>query len=293
MTDIVVVDLEREPPPAFDAGIPVIVVGVSERAWRNPPCDVLLPPGDDSLDAIRETAKATPMAALAYAQLLRGAEQRSIDDGLLAESAVYSALQAGPEFRAWRDSHPPKQRDEDGDPVILERKDDALHIRLHRPQVRNALNTAMRDQLVEAFDLAAFDDSIRHVHLWGDGDAFSAGGDLDEFGSFPDPATAHVVRLQQSIGRRIAALADRATAHLHGACFGSGIELPAFAGTVLAAADTTIALPELSLGLVPGAGGTVSLPRRIGRLRTAWLGLTGRRIDAPTAHRWGLVDAIS
>src|SRR5439155_24814131 len=102
-----------------------------------------------------------------------------------------------------------------------------------------------------------------------------AGGDLDEFGSFPDPATAHILRLRQSVGRRIEGVTDRVTAHLHGACVGSGIELPAFAGRVVAAESTRIALPELSLGLVPGAGGTVSLPRRIGRQRTARLALTG------------------
>ena len=61
------------------------------------------------------------------------------------------------------------------------------------------------------------------------------------------------------------------------------MELPAFAGRVVAAPDATFGLPEVSLGLIPGAGGTVSLPRRIGRHRTAWLALTGQPIDAPTA----------
>jgi enoyl-CoA hydratase/carnithine racemase len=73
---------------------------------------------------------------------------------------------------------------------------------------------------------------------------------------------------------------------------GSGIELAAFADQVVAAPDTQIALPELALGLVPGAGGTVSLPRRIGRLRTAWLAFSGRTIDAEVALAWGLVDAV-
>jgi enoyl-CoA hydratase/carnithine racemase len=73
---------------------------------------------------------------------------------------------------------------------------------------------------------------------------------------------------------------------------GAGAELPAFAGRVVAHPATRFALPELSLGLVPGAGGTVSLPRRIGRHRTALLGLTGTPINATTAFEWGLVDAI-
>ncbi len=79
---------------------------------------------------------------------------------------------------------------------------------------------------------------------------------------------------------------------VHGACVGAGVELPAFAARVVAREDATFELPELSMGLVPGAGGTVSLPRRIGRQRTAWLCLTGARIDARAALAWGLVDEV-
>ena len=151
----------------------------------------------------------------------------------------------------------------------------------------------MRDGLVAAFGLVAADPTISHVLLCGDGEAFCAGGDLDEFGSFPDPASAHLLRLQQSAGRAIEAVRERVVAHLHGACVGSGIELPAFAATVVAAPSTRISLPEVSLGLVPGAGGTVSLPRRIGRHRTARLVLAGETIDASTALAWGLVDEVA
>ena len=80
---------------------------------------------------------------------------------------------------------------------------------------------------------------------------------------------------------------------MHGATLGGGLELAAFAGHVVAHPDTLLGLPEIGLGLIPGAGGTVSLTRRIGRQRTAALGLTGRSIDAPTALRWGAIDAIS
>jgi len=73
---------------------------------------------------------------------------------------------------------------------------------------------------------------------------------------------------------------------------GAGIEVPAFAAHVSAAADSRIALPELGIGLVPGAGGTVSIPRRIGRHRAAALGLSGSVIDGATALAWGLVDAV-
>ena len=83
------------------------------------------------------------------------------------------------------------------------------------------------------------------------------------------------------------------TAYVHGGCVGAGVELPAFAGRVVADPAATFWLPELGMGLVPGAGGTVSIPRRIGRQRAALLAVTGRRIDAATALAWGLVDDIA
>ncbi|MGH9085095.1 MAG: enoyl-CoA hydratase/isomerase family protein, partial [Acidimicrobiales bacterium] len=254
--------------------------------------DLIVAPEGPALASVLETATRQPLAAVALAGLLRGAVARSTDDGLLAESAVYSSLQAGPEFAAWRASRPPRPLRDDGDAVELVRDGDRLEVTLTRPTVRNALNTTMRDQLVDAFRLVAADPSITKVHLRGAGPSFCAGGDLDEFGSFPDVVTAHLVRLQQSVGRAIDAVRDRVTVHLHGACVGSGIELPAFAGRVLARPDTVIGLPEVTVGLVPGAGGTVSLPRRIGRHRTALLALAGLQLDARTALDWGLVDGL-
>lgn len=278
-------------------GIPLVIVGLTsaDEPLAHPAaraCDVVLHDGDVALEAVRTTVQEHPIAATALALLLRGASTRALEDGLLVESAVYSTLQGGSEFAQWRAGRAPRARPEQGPTVVLERSAGCLDVTLNRPHVRNALNTAMRDELVEAFRLVALDGSITEVHLRGAGASFCAGGDLDEFGSFPDPATAHVVRLLQSVGRAIAEVADRVTVHLHGACYGSGIELPAFAGTVVAAPDTLIGLPEVALGLVPGAGGTVSLPRRIGRHRTARLALTGERLDATTALAWGLVDAI-
>ena len=155
-----------------------------------------------------------------------------------------------------------------------------MSITLTRPDRLNALDAAMRDGLVEAFTLAAAAPDIARVELRGEGRAFCAGGDLDEFGSRSDPATAHLVRLQRSVGRAISQLDKSTVTYLHGACMGSGIELAAFTDWVVAAPDTQIALPEIGLGLVPGAGGTVSLTRRIGRLRTAWLAFSGSTIDA-------------
>jgi Enoyl-CoA hydratase/isomerase len=274
---------------------PAVIVGVQRdgsTASGHPTCDVMATPHGDDLAAIEATVAANPLASSGLTTLLRGSATRSVAEGLQLESAVYSSLQAGPEFATWRAANPPRSRSTSEERVRVERRGDALHITLTRADVRNALDTAMRDQLVEAFELARIDDSIVEVHLRGDGPSFCAGGDLDEFGERPDPATAHLVRMLQSVGRAIDHVSTRVTAHVHGPCRGSGVELPAFAARVVAASDASFGLPEVSLGLIPGAGGTVSLPRRIGRHRTAWLALTGQAIDASTARAWGLVDDV-
>lgn len=302
---VTVVDLDAgevasEPLTPIPAGFPGVVVGLTSAAVPHghpaaPRCDVVLAPADPALEQLLASIQAAPLASGALVVLMRSAPRVTIEEGLAAESAVYSLLQAGPEFAAWRAGRPVRSRDPeaDGEPVELARDGGSLHVTLDRPHVRNALNTAMRDALVDAFRLPALDPSITEVHLHGAGPSFCAGGDLDEFGSFPDPVTAHLVRLRQSVGRAIDAVADRVTAHLHGDCVGSGIELPAFAGRVVAAVDTRISLPELSLGLIPGAGGTVSLTRRIGRHRTTRLALTGEVLNATTALDWGLVDVVA
>ncbi len=281
--------------PPLPSWWPAVVIGIGDGTddAGGAPCDTVVPAGHDDLAAIDATVARNPIASAALTTLLRGGAARSVAEGLQAESAVYSSLQPGPEFAAWRAERPPRARADGGARVRVERGGDVLHITLTRAEVRNALDTQMRDELVEAVRLAELDGAIREVDLRGEGPAFCAGGDLDEFGSRPDPATAHLVRILQSAGRAIDAVADRVAAHVHGACRGSGVELPAFAGRVVATGDATFGLPEVSLGLIPGAGGTVSLPRRIGRHRTARLALSGRAVDADTALAWGLVDELA
>jgi enoyl-CoA hydratase len=257
-------------------------------------CDAVVEAGSGDLESIVRRVAEHPLASTAFVQVLRGAEARSIGEGLLLESAVYSALQAGPEFARWRVGRSAPTRAEVSGPTVrARREDDVLYLELHRPHVHNALNAAMRDDLLELLELVAVDDSIRQVVVTGAGPSYCAGGDLDEFGSFDDPAHAHLVRSAASIGAVLHRLRERVVMHLHGSCIGSGIELPAFVDDVRAETDLRVRLPELEFGLIPGAGGTWSLPHRIGRHRTAWLGLTGHTIDLATAQEWGLVTATS
>jgi enoyl-CoA hydratase/carnithine racemase len=284
--------------PPIPAGLPNVVVGTTTSAdpLGHPAaaaCDVVLHPGEGAaLDAIVGTVERTPKASLALVAVLREQPGRSVEEGLVAESRAYSELQAGPEFSHWLRRHRRSERSAEGEPVRMERDGHRLRLTLTRPHVRNALNAAMTVALLDGLAVAAADPAITTVELRGDGPAFCSGGDLDEFGTFESPEAAHALRLERSVGRALADLSGRVAAYVHGPCAGSGIELPAFAGRVVAAPGTTLRLPEVAMGLIPGAGGTVSLTARIGRHRTARLALTGTPIDAATALGWGLVDEI-
>lgn len=257
-------------------------------------CDVLVD-NVAELDSLATNIRAAPTAAMTLVQVLRATQGVPAAQALVVESLAYATLQAGPEFAAWSRANPPQTTRapaQDGPPVVLARDGGRLDITLNRPKNRNPMSVEMRDALVEALHFAAIDDSLREVHLFGAGGCFCSGGDLREFGTAPDPASAHAVRSLQLPAAELIRCASRVTAHLHSACIGSGIELPAFAAHIRAARNTFIQLPELRFGLIPGAGGCVSLLRRIGRQRTAWLVLSGRRINAATALAWGLVDEI-
>jgi enoyl-CoA hydratase len=167
-----------------------------------------------------------------------------------------------------------------------------LEVVLDRPEADNAIDRAMRDALYEALQMALLDPSIERVVLRGEGKAFSLGADLAEFGTTTDPATAHAIRAVTLPARMAARIVDRIEARVQGACVGSGLELAAFAGRIVAGPQAWFQLPELEMGILPGAGGCVSLTRRIGRQRTALMILSGKRLSARTALGWGLIDEI-
>ena len=235
----------------------------------------------------------TPVAAAVMAQVLRLGAHLPFDEALVLESLAYSMLLAGAEFRAWRAATPVRTRPpSEGPRVRLAREAGVLVVAFARSEARNAVDAAMRDELVEALGFATVDPEQTPVLLTGDGPSFSAGGDLDEFGKATDPAAAHAIRVEQSPARLLRALGDRGGARVHGACIGAGIEIPAAAARVTASPDAWFRLPEVAMGLIPGAGGTASIPRRIGRQRTCFMALSGRAIDVSTALAWGLVDTV-
>lgn len=289
---------DREPIVRWLTTAPCPIIGVGPEE-DDPdlfaPCDVVAS-SDHDLSTITTAIARAPQAAMVLVQVLRATSDLPISEALTVESLAYGVLQAGPEYRAWLETGKPASPEpaqDDGPPVLIERHDQRLDVRLNRPTTLNALSVELRDAVCEALQLVLSDAAIRVVTLSGEGRCFSVGGDLSEFGETPDPATAHAVRSVRLPAFFLSQCAERVEARLHGACIGAGVELPAFARRVTATRNAFFQLPELRFGLIPGAGGCVSLPRRIGRRRTAYMALTGRRISAAKALQWGLVDALS
>ena len=285
----------------------VLVTGeLNETTPLKPPCPVISTntrsssdlidvcvESDQSLALLTEGIERSPIAAATLVGLTRVNARSSISDGLCAESLAYSSLQHSAQFEDWLATDKPTNVKHFVDPAILiDRSGNELTLTLNRPANRNAWSTAMRDALAEHLQYAFEDDTISHITIRANGPSFSAGGDLTEFGSARDAGIAHVSRQTRSPAVLMYLLSKKITAFVHGACVGAGIELPAFAGHITARSDAFFQLPEVRFGLIPGAGGTASMLKRIGRSRFNYMALTGDRINASTALKWQLIDEI-
>jgi hypothetical protein len=249
---------------------------------------------DGALSRLRAAVERSPRAAIACGQLVRQTAVLDTVGGLAAEAAAYSLLLGGPEFAHWLGERgAPRRREPPAEPVRISRDGGRLSIVLNDPARRNAFSARLREALLDALMVGEADETVESVELSGAGPAFCSGGDLDEFGAAKDLVAAYLVRLSRAPWRVIDRMAAKVTVTVQGACVGAGIEMAAYAGRVVAAEDAFFVLPEVGMGLVPGAGGSVSVPRRIGRWRAAWLMLTGDRLPAATALRWGLVDEVT
>lgn len=253
---------------------------------------------EQALGELTERCRAWPQAAAVCDDVLRAFDPAGpTRAGLITESLAYSTLQSGSEFRRWLTERGPATAPQLPEPVRAHREGNTLHVRFNRPQRHNAFSTDARGALLEALEVARLDPSVEEVVLGGNGRSFCSGGDLAEFGSFADPASAHLARTRHSpalvLDELTEKLGRRCRAEVHGQVLGSGLEMACYCGWVSCHPDATLGLPELALGLIPGAGGTVSITRRIGRWRTAYLVLSGRTIDAATALAWGLVDEVA
>jgi enoyl-CoA hydratase/carnithine racemase len=177
--------------------------------------------------------------------------------------------------------------------VRSERSGAVAVLTLDRPDSMNAINAAMRDELPACLLQADADDLVRAIVLRGAGErGFCAGADVKEFAPATDP---HAYRAARLYGHWIGAferVRKPIIAAIHGFCLGGGLEIALACDIRIAADDARFALPELTHGIIPGAGGTQRLLRLLGPGRAMDLILTGERLDAAEALRIGLVTRL-
>ena len=165
-------------------------------------------------------------------------------------------------------------------------------VTLDRPECLNAYDVQMRDDLYAVLGAVDDDPGLRVLVLRGRGPAFSAGGDLREFGSAPSPGIARAVRFRRDVWGRLLDLRAATLASVHGAAVGGGMEMALLCDLVLAASDARFALPECGLGMIPGVAGTQTLVRRVGTGRALDVVLSGRVVGAREAMRLGVVARV-
>ncbi len=177
--------------------------------------------------------------------------------------------------------------------VLYEKKGAIAYVTLNRAKVLNALNKATITELSEVFEDARDDAAVRGVILTGAGDrAFAAGADISEMGNDAPADAEDKTRHGQRLTKIIENLGKPVIAAVNGFALGGGCEL-AMACTIRLAVETAkFGQPEVTIGIIPGFGGTQRLPRLVGKGRALQLILTGDMIDAHEAHRIGLVNEI-
>ncbi|HUN99817.1 MAG TPA: enoyl-CoA hydratase-related protein [Bradyrhizobium sp.] len=179
--------------------------------------------------------------------------------------------------------------------ITVERRDNfVLLVTMNRPEAANALNTQMGLDLMELFEALTIDlEGLRAVVLTGQGvKAFCAGGDLKQRNGMTDEAWQAQHLVFERMLRAILACPIPVIAAVNGAAYGGGCEIAAAADFVYASHNARFALTEVTLGIMPGAGGTQNLTRAIGERRAKELILSGLPFSAEEAERWGLVNRV-
>lgn len=181
---------------------------------------------------------------------------------------------------------------EDFETIIYQKKDGIAIVSLNRPQVLNAYNLKMRDELYQVLEAIRDDPDIEVAIFKGEGRAFCAGADLTEFLTAPSPIIAREVRWERDIWGLFLSLPQPLIAALHGYVLGSGIEIALCCDIRIASEDARFGLPETGLGIIPAAGATQNLPRTIKLGWALQMLLSGDFISAEEAYKIGLVNKI-
>jgi enoyl-CoA hydratase len=164
-------------------------------------------------------------------------------------------------------------------------------VQLDRPEVRNALNEELMDELVAALEELDDDPEIRCIVLTGDEKAFSAGADIKE--SFVEATPASMLAQDlTSLWEQVRKIHTPLIAAVSGYCLGGGCELAMICDIIVASETAQFGQPEVSIGIIPGAGGTQRLTRAVGKYRANEIILTGRRVKADEAKAIGLAAQV-
>ena len=177
--------------------------------------------------------------------------------------------------------------------VLLSKSGSVATVTLNRPNVINAFNVQMRDDLYAALEAVRDDSEVKAVLIAGAGDrGFCAGADLTEFGTAPSQTIARQVRWERDLWGLFLSIPKPLVAALHGYIIGSGVEIACLCDIRIAADNAVFRMPESALGMVPAAGGSQTLPRTIGVTASMDMLLTNDVISASRALEIGLVHKL-
>jgi enoyl-CoA hydratase len=177
--------------------------------------------------------------------------------------------------------------------TLIEKSEGIATITINRPDALNALNEETVRELLSHFKDAEEDQTIRVVIITGAGErAFCAGADLKMMKGAGAVRGTELSRIGQHLGDYIEAMGKPVIAAINGYALGGGIELAMACDIRIASENAQLGQPEINVGLIPGWGGTQRLPRYVGKGIAKEMIFTGKRIDAKTAERMGLVNAV-
>ncbi|MEJ2069625.1 MAG: enoyl-CoA hydratase-related protein [Syntrophobacterales bacterium] len=176
--------------------------------------------------------------------------------------------------------------------ILLTKSEGVASLTFNRPDKLNALNREMAGELRQALEEVAQDPSVRVLMLSGQGRSFMAGADITNFVGMDPLAARGFAQRAHALLSRLESLEIPVIAAVHGYALGGGLEIALACDFIYAAAGTKFGLPEITLGFIPGVGGTQRLARLVGRSITKEIIMTGRFLDAEEARTLGLVARI-
>lgn len=177
--------------------------------------------------------------------------------------------------------------------VRYDREGDVVWLTLDRPERLNAVHLRMRDDLWAMLTLLRDDPTVRVAVLRGAGDrAFSAGADITEFGSAPSVLTAREARRGRDLWGLMSGLRIPLIAAIQGFAYGAGLEMSMYCDLRVASEEARFAIPEVTLGYIPSAGGSQTIPRHLALSDALMMAVSGEPLSAAEAYDRGLVHAV-